>query len=110
MWCYFDWDARARFAKAQVLELKLLYREALEYYTKAVQLAPANTTYLNELGKMHHTLGDYDQAIAYHEKALASDLKTLGPQHPDVAIRWNWSCPEIVDTSETHDHLRPPGS
>jgi len=81
--------ARARFAKAQVLELKLLYLDALEYYAKAAQLAPTNTTYLNELGVMHHTLGDYDQAIEYYEKALASDLKTFGPQHPDVATRWN---------------------
>ena len=81
--------ARARFAKAQVLELKLLYRDALEYYAKAVQLAPANTTYLNELGVMHATLGHYDQAIAYFEKALASDLKTFGPEHPEVATRWS---------------------
>ncbi len=81
--------ARARFAKAQVLELKLLYREALEYYAKALQLSPANTTYLNELGLMHATLGSYDQAIVYYEKVLASGLKALGPEHPDVATVWN---------------------
>ena len=72
--------ARARFAKAQVLELKLLYRDALEYYAKAAQLAPANTAYLNELGGMHYTLGDYDQAIEYYEKALKV-VKQLGLDH-----------------------------
>ena len=26
--------------------------------------------------------GDYDKAIEYYEQALASDLKTFGPDHP----------------------------
>jgi len=30
--------------------------------------------------------GAYDKAIEYYELALASDLKTFGPDHPDVAI------------------------
>ena len=32
---------------------------------------------------------DYDKAISYYEKALESDLKTFGPEHPDVAGDWN---------------------
>jgi len=33
--------------------------------------------------------GDYDKAVDYFEKALASDLKTYGFEHPTVANRWN---------------------
>ena len=43
----------------------------------------------NNLGEAWRAKGDYDQAIGYYEKALASDLTTFGPQHPKVAIRWN---------------------
>ncbi len=81
--------AQTRFAKAQVLELKLRYRDAFEYYEKTLQLVPTNTTYLNDLGLMHNFLGNYDKAIEYYEKALASDLKTFGPAHPKVASHWN---------------------
>ncbi len=38
---------------------------------------------------MHAILGQYDQANTYYEKALASKLKTLGPEHPHVATAWN---------------------
>ncbi len=43
----------------------------------------------NNLGGAWHAKGDYAQAIAYYEKALASDLKTFGPEHPHVARSWN---------------------
>jgi tetratricopeptide (TPR) repeat protein len=81
--------AKARFAKAQVYELQLKYKNALKYYEKAVQLAPENSKYLNAAGLIFNTLADYEKAIGYYEKALASDLKTFGPKHPKVAIRWN---------------------
>ena len=81
--------AKARFAKAVVYELQLDYRNALKYYKKAVQLAPENSKYQNQAGLLANTLGQYDKAIGYYEKALASDLKTLGQEHPQVAIYWN---------------------
>ncbi len=43
----------------------------------------------NGLGVAWAAKGDYDQAITYYEKALASILKTLGPEHPHVATTWN---------------------
>ena len=81
--------AKARFAKAQVYELKLDYDKALEYFEKAVQLSPTNSLYLNEAGSMLNTLAQYDKAIDYYEKALDSDLNTFGPNHPNVAIYRN---------------------
>ena len=81
--------AKTRFAKAQVYALKLDYKNALQYFEKAVQLAPENPLYQNEAGVMANTLEKYDKAIEYYEKALASDLKTFGPDHANVATYWN---------------------
>ena len=39
----------------------------------------------NNLGEVWRALGQYDKAIDYYELALASDLKTYGEDHPDVA-------------------------
>ncbi|MBI5428227.1 MAG: tetratricopeptide repeat protein [Nitrospinae bacterium] len=80
--------AQTRFAKAQVYELKLDYPNALKYYETAVRLDPGNANYLNQTGLILDTLGQYGKAIGYFEKALASDLKTFGPEHPDVATDW----------------------
>ncbi len=41
------------------------------------------------MGLAWHSKAEHDIAIEYFEKALSSDLKTLGPDHPEVAIRWN---------------------
>ncbi|NKB80911.1 MAG: tetratricopeptide repeat protein [Nitrospirales bacterium] len=81
--------AKIRFATAQVYELKLDYTNALKYYQRAVDLSPNNTLFLNEVGLMFYTLAQYDKAIGYYEKALASDLTTFGPDHPNVARSWN---------------------
>ena len=52
---------------------------------RASDLVPENSTYLNRAGRINHTLGAYDSAIRYYEQALASDLKTYGEDHPNVA-------------------------
>ena len=57
--------------------------------TRAAELAPDNPLYLNQAGLMAQTLGNYDTAIEYYEKSLDSNLKILGPDHPEVATRWN---------------------
>ena len=36
-----------------------------------------------------HAKGEYGKAIEYYEKALKSDLKTFGEDHPNVATSWN---------------------
>ncbi len=41
------------------------------------------------LGLAYDSKGDYDRAIEYFKKALAIDLKKLGPEHPSVAGNYN---------------------
>ncbi len=81
--------AEAAFQLAKLADERIDYREALQLFEKAVQLAPENSLYLNEAGSMLDTLAHYDKAIEYYELALASDLKTYGPDHPEVAILRN---------------------
>ena len=39
----------------------------------------------NNIGLVHHNKGEYDKALEHYKKALAIDLKQLGPEHPYVA-------------------------
>ncbi|MBF0566466.1 MAG: tetratricopeptide repeat protein [Nitrospirae bacterium] len=41
---------------------------------------------LNEYGEGLRTMGQYNRAIEYYEKALAIDLASFGDKHPNVAI------------------------
>ncbi|MCH8314022.1 MAG: tetratricopeptide repeat protein, partial [Nitrospinae bacterium] len=43
----------------------------------------------NNIGGAWDAKKDHDKAIQYFKKALASDLKTFGPDHPSVARNWN---------------------
>ncbi|MBO1225335.1 MAG: tetratricopeptide repeat protein [Candidatus Scalindua sediminis] len=81
--------AKTNYNLGNVYFVDLDFQKALEAYLDAVRLAPDNSTYLNEAGYSFQTLAQYDRAIEYYEKALESDLKTLGEDHPDVAIDWD---------------------
>ena len=74
---------------ADVKVLQLDYPPALEYYRKALELAPENTTYLNRLGNHLQTLGRYDEAIHFYEQALESNIQNLDAHHSKVATTWN---------------------
>jgi tetratricopeptide (TPR) repeat protein len=92
------------FAKAQILELKSDFSEALKYYEKASHLAPKKSLFLNEIGLMYSSLEDFDKAIEYYRKALNVDIETYGPDHPKLAIRWNnigsaWHSKRKFDTA-----------
>ena len=81
--------AEAAYQLANFAEEHVDYREALKLFERAVQLSPENSLYLNDAGFMLKTLAHYDKAIEYYEKALNSDLKTFGTEHPKIAICWN---------------------
>ena len=73
------------YSLGHIAELQLDYRKAQRYFEQAAVLVPENSTYLNRAGLINHTLGAYGAAIRYYEQALASDLKTYGEDHPNVA-------------------------
>ena len=73
------------YSLGHIAELQLDYRKAQRYFEQAAVLVPENSTYLNRAGLINNTLGAYDSAIRYYEQALASDLKTYGEDHPNVA-------------------------
>ena len=73
------------YSLGHLAELQLDYVKAQRYFEQAAVLVPENSTYLNRAGLINDTLGAYDSAIRYYEQALASDLKTVGEDHPNVA-------------------------
>ena len=77
------------YSLGHLAELQLDYVKAQRYFEQAAVLVPENSTYLNRAGTINHTLGAYDSAVEYFEQALASDLKTVGEDHPNVAIDRN---------------------
>ena len=81
--------AQDAYSLGNIAELQLDYRKPKPYFEQAAHLAPENSTYLNDAGRINHTLGAYGAAITYFEQALASDLKTVGEDHSQVAIYRN---------------------
>ena len=43
----------------------------------------------NNIGGVHDKKGEYDKALEHYQKALAIQLKQLGPEHPSVATSYN---------------------
>lgn len=76
---------KAAYENGQMAEQEIRYLEAKDYYQKAVQFQPDNSTFNNALGSILYDLGQYDKVIEYFQLALASDLKSFGEDHPDVA-------------------------
>ncbi len=81
--------AEAAYQLAKLAEDRIDYATARENYIQAAQFDPENSKYLNSAGMIMATLAQYDKAIEYYEKALDSNLKTYGTDHPDVATGWN---------------------
>ena len=78
--------AEEAFKLGKFRRFQLQYSQAKKYYEKAVSLAPENSIYLNNFGTFLLDLGQYKKAILIFEKALSIDKKTLGENHPDIAI------------------------
>jgi tetratricopeptide (TPR) repeat protein len=81
--------AEAAYQRGILSEAAINYQVAQNHFERSVQLAPCETTYLNEAGSICHKLGAFQQAMNYWEQALASDLLTYGEDHPNVAIDRN---------------------
>jgi tetratricopeptide (TPR) repeat protein len=82
-------SAEASYILGRLAQDRVDYEKAWAALTRAAELAPDNSLYLNEAGWMADNLGRYDTAIEYLDKALAIDMETLGPEHPNVATGWN---------------------
>ena len=73
------------------------YKQAIEYYTKALELAkktlPANhpdlATSYNNMAGVYEDMGEYSKALSFYEKALEMQQKTLPANHPDLATSYN---------------------
>ncbi len=77
--------AEASYQRCQIAEDDIRYRHAFTTCQRAVQLAPKRIDYLSSLAYLAYTLGQYQLAKDYYEQALASDLKSFGEDHPNVA-------------------------
>ena len=70
--------------QAEVFDKTLHYRKAQEAYHQAVALNPNNVKALLYLGNMNGQLGNPQEALEYHQKALKINIKTYGDEHPEV--------------------------
>jgi tetratricopeptide (TPR) repeat protein len=81
--------AEAAYRLGQLAEGRIDYRSAYQYYKQAAELQPDNPLYLNAAGKIDDTIGRYSEAEPLYQRALAIVVKTLGPEHPEVATCLN---------------------
>lgn len=81
--------AEAAFQLGELALGRIDYLTARKYYLEAARLQPENAEYLNKAGKINHELGRYGEALTFYQKALAIREKSLGPNHPDVAVILN---------------------
>lgn len=63
--------------------------KVLEYLNRAIRLDPNYWAAYTNLGAAYHDKGDYDRSIEYFQKDLKITIKKLGPEHLDVAFKYN---------------------
>lgn len=78
--------AEAAYQLGQLAYARIAYQTADRYYRQAVQLQPDNPHYLDQAGFIAHTIGHYAESERLLQRALVIREKTLGPEHPDVAL------------------------
>lgn len=82
---YESWGGKENYQKA--LDL---FNDALAIYEKEPgkhEAERANS--LNNLAKLHYTMGEYEVALKLYEEVLGVRKKVLGEKHPDVAQSLN---------------------
>jgi CHAT domain-containing protein/tetratricopeptide (TPR) repeat protein len=90
-------ECRAAHNKGRALQDQGLYREALPYFQKALELAPAafgkdhliTAAIQNDLGCLHANLGQYAKAEPLLQRCLQIREARLGKDHPAVADALN---------------------
>ena len=68
------------------------HHEAEQVCNIAREQAPADTmeAFLkNRVGCIKNDLGEYSEAMTYHQRVLDIQKKTLPPNHPDLASSYN---------------------
>lgn len=75
------------------------YPKAVEFYSKAVSLAPKWNFAIDNLGSAYLEMGQYDRAIEYKKAAIA-----LNPDHPDayLSLAHAYHYREEYDTALTY--------
>lgn len=70
---------------AQVAMMKKDSSTAYEHLKNAVELDPTNSTFINSAAYLAMQMKEFDQSLAYLDKALELDKETFGESHPNVA-------------------------
>ena len=71
------------------LTAKEFFERALETLDRGSQPDPHAATTFNNLGAVHESLGEYEQAELRYRNSLAVIEMIQGPDHPDVAMGLN---------------------
>jgi tetratricopeptide (TPR) repeat protein len=80
------------------------YKEAAEWYDKALALSPGNSGLLSAAGKAYYYMAQWQKSEPLLRRALAIDEKSYGPDHPKVAVRLNnlavllWSTNQLAES------------
>ena len=82
--------SEATFLRGKIAEDAIRFTMALEHYETAVYQQPDNALYLNSTGLLHLKIANnYQKALEYLGRSLASDLRIYGDDHSDVATTRN---------------------
>ena len=66
-----------------------LFREKLDLINQPAIEASNEPKLIESLGTVYEKFAQYDKALELFDKSLAIRLKTLGPEHPDVAASYS---------------------
>ena len=79
----------ASYQKALAYMEKIEYHKAKKEFEENIPPGIKDTDILHDYATMHYTLGEYDKAIEFYNKALKIYLATLGENHPSTASTYN---------------------
>jgi len=81
--------ANAFYLKSKSYYRELNYTQAKTQIEEAIKFDNTNEQYLHWYGYILYTLGEYDKALEYYQKALAIVEKVFGGEHPFTASSHN---------------------